>query len=243
MSILAYKYCPWNRYTKMLIYDGIMHFSNPLSFNDRYDCQPCGAYNGVLPEDYSWEDRNEAAKRRLLLADIQKRRQQMNQRISQYGVSCFSKSCNIPKMWAHYADRNRGVCLCFDLDELGFKGVYKEVEYKEERKVFDFVRTDIDEDIWFYTKSKDWIEEQEIRYLMRPSFSTGNRIQRNFRYNQNALKEVIFGSEWSFDMWHNEFLSLIDKGIQVEVAFMEQMMDIKTFEYKKANVNYKVSHL
>ena len=227
----------------MLIYDGIMHFSNPLSFNDRYDCQPCGAYNGVLPEDYSWEDHNEAAKRRLLLADIQKRRQQMNQRISQYGVSCFSKSCNIPKMWAHYADRNRGVCLCFDLDELGFKGVYKEVEYKEERKVFDFGKTDIDEDIWFYTKSKDWIEEQEIRYLMRPSFSTGNRIQRNFRYNQNALKEVIFGSEWSFDMWHNEFLSLIDKGLQVEVAFMEQMMDIKTFEYKKANVNYKVSHL
>lgn len=237
--MIAYKYCPWNRYTKSLIYDRIMHFSNPLTFNDRYDCQPCGAYEGVSPEEYSWDINEEADKRRRLLNKIEQKRKEMNEEIAKYGVACFSKSYNIPKMWAHYADKNWGVCLKFDLDLLGFRGKYKEILYLDSRQVFDFAKEEIDEDAWFFAKSKDWQEEQEIRYLLYPP-KAGNRrrIQRNFRYPKEALQEIIFGSEWTFERWHEEMHTCIEKGVQVDLAFMEQMLNISKFEYKKADIKY-----
>lgn len=242
MATYAYKYCPWNRYTKMLIYDRVMHFSDPLTFNDRYDCQPCGAYNGVVPENYSWDIAEDADKRRLLLAQIDVERKKRNEEISKYGVSCFSKSCNIPKMWAHYADRNRGVCLRFDLDLLGFHGMYKEMIYSCNRQIVDFASPQIDENVWFFVKSIDWQEEQEIRYLIYPPIKKGTRrIQRNFHYPNGALKEIIFGSEWTFEQWHNEFHSLVDNNILVDMAFMEQMIDQRNYEYRKADIKYRLS--
>ncbi len=215
-----------------------MHFSNPLTFNDRYDCQPCGAYNGIIPEQYSWDISEDASERRKLLATIERERKIWNERISHYGVACFSKSCNIPKMWAHYADRNRGVCLKFDLDELGLNGHHEEMLYTDERQIFDFARQEIDESVWFFAKSTDWVEEKEIRYLLYPPKNTNpKRIQRNFRYSADALKEIIFGSEWSFDQWHEEMHTLIDNRVNVDLAFMEQMMNISKFEYRKADIN------
>lgn len=237
MPTYAFKYCPWNRYTKMLIYDQIMHFSNPLTFNDRYDCQPCGAYQGITPETYSWEE--EANERRKLLAIIQQRRNEYNKEVAKYGVTCFSKSCNIPKMWAHYADRNRGVCIKFDLDALGFPGCYKEMQYSDRRQVFDFANLKIDEDIWFFAKSTDWQEEQEIRYVVYPPKKREAKlIQRNFRYPKEAIKELIFGSEWTLDQWREEMHKCVEQGLNIDLAYMEQMMDISKFEYKKANIKY-----
>ena len=141
-------------------------------------------------------------------------------------------------MWAHYADRNRGVCLKFDLDELGLNGHHEEMLYTDERQIFDFARQEIDESVWFFAKSTDWVEEKEIRYLLYPPKNTNpKRIQRNFRYSADALKEIIFGSEWSFDQWHEEMHTLIDNRVNVDLAFMEQMMNISKFEYRKADIN------
>ena len=32
----------------------------------------------------------------------------------EYGVVCFSETCQDPSLWGHYADRFRGICLGFD---------------------------------------------------------------------------------------------------------------------------------
>lgn len=32
-----------------------------------------------------------------------------------FGIICFSNSSQSPVQWAHYADRNKGVCLGFDV--------------------------------------------------------------------------------------------------------------------------------
>ena len=46
-----------------------------------------------------------------------------------YGLLCFSRSWSNPVLWAHYADKHRGLCLGFDIpDEL-----LKKVEYTDER--------------------------------------------------------------------------------------------------------------
>ena len=145
-------------------------------------------------------------------------------------------------MWAHYADRNRGVCLKFDLDLLGFRGLHKDMLYSDERQIFDFASKVIDESVWFFAKSTDWQEEQEIRYLVYPpKKKNAKKAQRNFRYPKDALIEIIFGLEWTFEQWHDEMHTLIDNNIYVKLAFMKQMIDQKTFEYKKADIDYKVT--
>ncbi len=46
-----------------------------------------------------------------------------------YGILCFSGNWNNPVLWAHYADRHKGLCLGFDIpDEL-----LKQVEYTDKR--------------------------------------------------------------------------------------------------------------
>ena len=47
------------------------------------------------------------------------------------GLLCFSRSWTNPLLWAHYADKHRGICLGFDLnvaDDIG-----RAVDYVDER--------------------------------------------------------------------------------------------------------------
>ena len=53
---------------------------------------------------------------------------------SKYGVLCFSSLATQPSMWAHYADRGRGVCVECELDD-GIN-VY-EMIYADDRLVLD----------------------------------------------------------------------------------------------------------
>ena len=49
---------------------------------------------------------------------------------------CFSKKWSNPVQWSHYADKHRGLCLCFEVaDELTMK-----VSYKPKRLIADAER-------------------------------------------------------------------------------------------------------
>ncbi len=44
-----------------------------------------------------------------------------------FGVICFSKRWSNPVLWAHYADKHRGICLGFDvpdslIEEISYSG-------------------------------------------------------------------------------------------------------------------------
>ncbi len=53
---------------------------------------------------------------------------------SKYGILCFSSVATQPSMWAHYADRGRGVCVECELDD--DINAY-EMDYADERLVLD----------------------------------------------------------------------------------------------------------
>ena len=94
-------------------------------------------------------------------------------------VSCFGSSNDQLLMWAHYADKHRGACLEFEIDDKDFKAV----EYDKKKPEFElyktlqiifghqFVGEDIDVENEKYsflykpllTKSLDWEYEGEIR--------------------------------------------------------------------------------
>jgi hypothetical protein len=54
---------------------------------------------------------------------------------SEYGVLCMSRNCTDPLLWAHYADKHRGVCLGFDIPDN--PSVVHPVIYVDERELQD----------------------------------------------------------------------------------------------------------
>ena len=94
-------------------------------------------------------------------------------------VSCFGSSFKQVLMWAHYADRHRGACVEFEIDDKDFKVVHYEKKkprfelYKVLSIIFghQFAGEDVDAEDEKYsfmykpllTKSLDWHYEDEVR--------------------------------------------------------------------------------
>ena len=84
------------------------------------------------------------------------------------GILCFSENWNNPVMWAHYADRYKGVCLGFDVAESTSMGdpLLGQVKYVAER-----LRWPPEWDLQFaydllFTKFSHWGYEQEWRAFL-----------------------------------------------------------------------------
>ena len=83
------------------------------------------------------------------------------------GFQCFSRNWKNPLLWSHYADKHRGICLGFDVQD----DVVKPVTYTEDRLEIDANDlADISEEdgaklmeklLW--TKYLDWKYEEEVR--------------------------------------------------------------------------------
>ena len=73
-----------------------------------------------------------------------------------YGVSCFSESFDNQLMWAHYADKHRGVCVEYDFAKLDPSDLMLQffcpVEYTKKRLT---VPVDIETNETFVTKIKE----------------------------------------------------------------------------------------
>ena len=54
---------------------------------------------------------------------------------AEYGAMCLSKNCTDPLLWAHYADKHRGMCLGFDIPD--DPHVVHSVNYADERELQD----------------------------------------------------------------------------------------------------------
>lgn len=115
-------------------------------------------------------------------------RNEMNKR----GILSFSRSWSSPLLWAHYADKHRGICLGFDVARTD-KAYLKNVEYVKERFPFpDKPNQEFAEQLLF-TKFTDWKYEEEVRgYASRDVAENGNYFS-NFDENHLTLREVIVG--------------------------------------------------
>lgn len=146
---------------RQAVLDRKIYFANPKDFNDPWDCRPC--YNDNVLSDQGYGDRlieridksgrrwarpfNEAdhnARVDRLRADplalqdhIKRFSQGIEEEISRrYSVYCLSTKPECPLMWAHYADKHRGICLEFGPDPTVFDGTYK-VVYRDAYLDFD----------------------------------------------------------------------------------------------------------
>ena len=108
-------------------------------------------------------------------------------------VTCFSQSPVEPLMWAHYADKHKGVCYWFDKSVFDDSYTSGEVVYSSSlpKLHLDFGKTTSGEikrhlDNIILTKSQSWAYEKEYRF-----FVTSQEVAHKF--NPKSLKFVILG--------------------------------------------------
>lgn len=128
---------------------------------------------------------------RVLLKHLKK---QLN---GKYCLLCFSEVWNEPLLWAHYANKHKGVCLGFDVRD----GLATKVTYVSQRLHHEFARETVPfspevqklvrESL--YTKHDGWAYEQEWRvYTDQNTRDPDGNYYAEFS-EELKLREVILG--------------------------------------------------
>lgn len=157
-----------------------------------------------------------------------------------FGITCFSRNQRNMKMWSHYADSHKGVCLVFDEKQLessvlGKKtGVaLKEVNYTGSLISLDIINHDSDENgedyigiprvpIFLYKKLSAWKEEQEVRLVLEKDFNVFP--DRRLKFDESSLKGVIFGARIQL----NDALTIIHL-----INFLDKYYNVSFYQSRK----------
>ncbi len=169
--------------TERLIAENTIRLNKPEEFNDPFDLN-------IAPRlDIHDDDLNNYISSKMLMKsnyteqELIKIRNQLNkypldtefvQGISEgmlnggirtHGIYCFSKYWQIIKMWSHYADKHKGICVQFDFNEDSQLFKYlAQVEYEFEFPQV-FINDDKNYNKFFQSKWLGWQEEFEIRII------------------------------------------------------------------------------
>ena len=197
-------------------------FSNPLTFNDPYDCnlnrglllehdkglmfQHYKSYNNELKLNRStfFSDRElmERVEEMYNDSDALYKRvyDAIKKHIQELGICCFSKSDDILLMWSHYSDKHSGICLKFDVDkDPDFFFVLYEVVYSKEFPIYNYYQD---------VKQKGYRGPTRLRYHSIATKSSDWVYEEEVRvvkdvshgkyrgeigFKKEALVEVVFG--------------------------------------------------
>ena len=113
------------------------------------------------------------------------------------GLLCFSFKWSNPLLWAHYADKHKGICLGFDLPD----NAVRHVAYVSTRLPFpnpSELNKRRAQD-WLFTKYSGWCYEAECRVFAKLDHEDedGNYFA-NFKENEMTFREIILGYECQF---------------------------------------------
>jgi hypothetical protein len=206
MPLFKYHACPdyleKQEWVKQILVEHQLFFASRKSFNDPFDCvipnflQLPGTNLKRFAEEFVDRNFSDAAevekigmKSKLMsvkaLEDIRK---MLQDEIDKAGIVCFSRVRDDMLMWAHYADKHRGLCFEFDGSaNCRFFGEAQPVEYE------DYTPIPLDKDKErqmtrvILTKSKHWVYEREYR-IFQPEKSNSK-----LAYPGALLTGIIFG--------------------------------------------------
>jgi hypothetical protein len=212
-TIPYYKYqaCPADNQEKQawvreILVEHKLFFATRKDFNDPFDCvvpsllQIPGTILKRSVEEFL--DRNfpgaapaEWAERRdqlMSVRSLQGLREGIQNGVDQAGIACFCKVRDDILMWAHYADKHKGLCFEFDGSaNCKFFGEAQPVEYRDFTAVPLGDSMKIMERI-ILTKSKHWSYEREYR-IVRPGIVKPGMAGQKLDYPVELLTGVIFG--------------------------------------------------
>ena len=227
-----YKYYPPSALALTGVSSSQIWFSDPLKFNDPYDC----AFD--LIDNSIWESRRKLTRkdclkligedpgRKVADADLQDAvskaiRESVRQHFVNFGVSCCAASNKSLLMWSHYAESHRGFCLEFDTAYPPFSDAMA-VNYADSFPHFDW-KTILQNKKpvlvnYLLTKARCWKYEEEWRMINRyPNCLVS--------YSSKALTGIYFGA-----MTPVEQLKMISKVVPPEITRYQMGMRLDSFE-------------
>src|SRR5262245_34620570 len=225
-TIPLYKYqaCPEddrvrNEWVRQILVEHKLFFPSRLSFNDPFDCvvpsfqEIPGTILKRFVEEFverKFSTATEAEKVQMIsksmsVNSLEGMRRDLQEVVDRAGVLCFSRVRDDILMWAHYADKHRGLCLEFDgSDNCVFFGEAQPVEYQDYTSIPLAESKDRQMTRVILTKSKHWSYEREYR-IVQPA-KAGIRLN----YPVELLTGIIFGCMMPRDVrksvkqWANE---------------------------------------
>lgn len=170
-----YKFMSFNENTISSLLGNFFWLTNPVSFNDPFDC------NKNLIVDYSESDELKMKARNYY---------------DNIGVVSFTEKLENPLMWAHYTNSYNGIVLEFDSSD--FES-FKELEHLSDFKLAKVMYPEyigplqtgfkFAEDVMLSAKIKSWEYENEWRIIGK----LNNSKNRYLTYNPKILKNIYIG--------------------------------------------------
>jgi hypothetical protein len=212
-----YKYQSINKFTISALKQKGLWASSPSSFNDPFEFR---LKDISIGNDNDLKGIEEIRKMNLRFSDYSDfelaeiAKVELQQKMNEFGVICFSESNDNMLMWSHYSDNHFGICLGFEFEDTNETGVYK-VKYEKSYPVLDF------QNIWhiegmakiILTKSIDWAYESEWRLIS----TSCNEIKKY----PVKLTEVIFGCRISTENEKQIMEILNDDGLNYYYAELD----------------------
>lgn len=199
-----YKYYPINEFLLRTLINNEIFFSNPLNFNDPFDCQfEINLIEGSQAE-LDWHEKLNSVltKNDYALIDKLNLRQNISNGLAPYfikevsnriGVACFSEKADNFLMWSHYASSHKGICLKFDwkIHKSYFQGT--RVIYDDRLPIAEYSSSmGFQQELprIALTKLSHWSYENEIRSVIAI-----DNNERTPSFNPKSLAGVIFGDK------------------------------------------------
>lgn len=220
-EVEGWKFRDVNEGTLSLLINRELWFSNPIFFNDPFDCQVDidGSFQAVKNEiEIHWPEAIDAFKAGMKLHHSE----------HTYGYFCLCQDWKQSLMWSHYANEHKGIALGFTFgsdSEFKITQVERnEIEYKTDAfknaiknlsdsfnmmraypqrhpglmagEAQDFQRAFMESwtrfyEIIRYMKSECWEYEKELRYELELESRSNQGVARKF--SPSDLKHIIFG--------------------------------------------------
>lgn len=236
-----YRYRSFNNYTKDIFKNNELWFSNPVDFNDPFDCQINIDTNNSRGEIKTYFEKliKETGQTfdvdnnvELYYNDKDKLHELVNtaknNAFGNMGICCFSSCWDDILMWSHYCNSHAGFVMMFDvLEDMDFFSLPFNVIYSNQYPEYNHFKDDKSlANKLILTKYSSWEYEKEIRI-----HKTGTG---NYKFNKNALKEVIVGTKCSNDDLKNLIDILNEHSYNTQVS--KASTDVSQYKLSKKPV-------
>lgn len=154
-----------------------------------------------------------------------------------YGVICLSQSCESPVMWAHYADKHKGICLGFDVCEDECVDVFYPKTMVDFLSNSNSLYKEDDLKKILSVKCHEWEYEKETRIFIPITDNLENELIFEYFGDRLMLRELILGYDNKTEL--TAIKELTEKCYKNDIQIFKTELSITEFKVCKKEIAYR----
>jgi hypothetical protein len=205
----VYKYRDWsNSLHKNILLHNELYLASPKDFNDPFDCRIPKNFIRIIEKGEESYSSNPQLDNDPISFQREYEKQQTEILDKHYGILSMSNKWNGILLWSHYANFHKGFCVGFWEDKLRISGSFARTGIVDYRQEFPYIRPTLEKNqedrlqrihIQTTTKSKDWENEGEYRFLKCFFPNEPKSFERLITVPNEVISEVVLGINISPD--------------------------------------------